>query len=231
MAHCPLLLVNSIASLAARYSQSSDMLACGATAVSNAYGDAAKVCPPSLPSLTSLLCSDHGFTHSASSTTVLIFRTSRFSMLLSSSLSVSHLHVIYLKYLHVTSAIGHIQLATVCWKDGSFSGLGSTASLGLPYVWTHSNNHHLTISGGSHQKNKASLSPTDGWDDENAALSQRVMKKKKAQSQANSNNKVCPNIFSLALVSPLMFYMHFLGVLCSPHPYLETLHPICSTIS
>lgn len=36
------LLANSIASLAARYSQSSDVLARGATAVSNAYGDAAK---------------------------------------------------------------------------------------------------------------------------------------------------------------------------------------------
>ena len=55
------LLANSIASLAARYSQSSDVLARGATAVSNAYGDAAKVCPLSLPSLASLLHSDHGF--------------------------------------------------------------------------------------------------------------------------------------------------------------------------
>jgi len=36
------LLANSIASLAARYSQSSDVLVRGATAVSNAYGDAAK---------------------------------------------------------------------------------------------------------------------------------------------------------------------------------------------
>ena len=108
------LLVNSMASLTARYSQSSDMLACSATAVSNAYGDATKVCPPSLPSLTSLLRSDHRFTHSASSTTVLIFCTSRFSMLSSSSPSVSHLHVIYLKYLCVTNAIEHIQLAIVC---------------------------------------------------------------------------------------------------------------------
>jgi hypothetical protein len=38
------LLANSIASLAARYSQSSDVLGRGASAVSNAYGDAAKVC-------------------------------------------------------------------------------------------------------------------------------------------------------------------------------------------
>lgn len=38
------LLANSIASLAARYSQSSDVLSRGATAVSSAYGDAAKVC-------------------------------------------------------------------------------------------------------------------------------------------------------------------------------------------
>jgi hypothetical protein len=38
------LLANSIASLAARYSQSSDVLARGASTVSNAYGDAAKVC-------------------------------------------------------------------------------------------------------------------------------------------------------------------------------------------
>ena len=37
------LLANSIASLAARYSQSSDVLARGASAVSNAYGDTAKV--------------------------------------------------------------------------------------------------------------------------------------------------------------------------------------------
>jgi hypothetical protein len=199
--------------------------------MSNAYGDAAKVCPPSLPSLASLLHSDHRFTHSASSMTVLIFCTSRFSMLSSSSPSVSHLHVIYLEYLHVTNAIGHVQLAIVCWKDGLFSGLGSAASLGLPYAWTHSNDHRLTISSGSCQKNKASLSPTDGWDDEDAALSQRVVKKKKARSQANSNNKVCPNIFSLALISPLMSYMCFLGVLCSPHPYLKMLCPIHSTIS
>ncbi len=165
------LLANSMASLAARYSQSSDVLACGATAMSNAYRDAAKVCPPSLPSLTSLLHSDHGFTHSPSSTTVLIFHTLRFSMLSSSSLSVLHLHVIYLEYLHVTNAIGHIQLAIVCWKDGSFGRLGSTASLGLPYAWTHSNDHRPTVSGSSHQKNKVSLSPTDGWGDEDAALS------------------------------------------------------------
>ena len=225
------LLANSMASLAARYSQSSDVLARGATAMSNAYGDAAKVCPPSLPSLASLLRSDHGFTHSASSTTVPIFRTSRFSTLSSSSPSGSHLHVIYLEYLRVTNAIGHIQLAIVCWKDGSFGGLGSAASLGLPYAWTHSNDHRPTVSGGSRQKNKASLSPTDGWDDEDAALSQGVAKKKKARSQANSDNKVCLNIFSLALVSPLMSYMRFLGVLRSPHPYLETLRPIRSTIS
>ena len=38
----------------------------------------------SLSSLASLLRSDHGFTHSASSTTVLMFRTSRFSTLSSS---------------------------------------------------------------------------------------------------------------------------------------------------
>ena len=38
------LLANSMASLAARYSQSSDVLTRGATAVSNAYADAAKVC-------------------------------------------------------------------------------------------------------------------------------------------------------------------------------------------
>jgi hypothetical protein len=225
------LLANSMASLAARYLQSSDMLARGATAVSNAYRDVAKVCPPSLPSLMSLLRSDHGFTHSASSTTVLIFCTSRFSTLSLSSPLVSHLHVIYLEYLRVTNAIGHIQLAIVCWKDGSFGRLGSAASLGLSYAWTHSNDHHPTISGGSRQKNKASLSPTDGWDDEDAALSQGVTKKKKAQSQANSDNKVCPNIFSLALVSPLMSYMRFLGVLRSPHPYLKMLHPIRSTIS
>ena len=37
------LLANSIASLAARYSQSSDVLGRGTTAVSNAYGDVAKV--------------------------------------------------------------------------------------------------------------------------------------------------------------------------------------------
>jgi hypothetical protein len=37
------LLANSIASLAARYSQSSDVLTRGATAVSNAYADTAKV--------------------------------------------------------------------------------------------------------------------------------------------------------------------------------------------
>ena len=92
-------------------------------------------------------------------------------MLSSSSLSVLHLHVIYLEYLHVTNAIGHIQLAIVCWKDGSFGRLGSTASLGLPYAWTHSNDHRPTVSGSSHQKNKVSLSPTDGWGDEDAALS------------------------------------------------------------
>jgi hypothetical protein len=188
------------------------------------------VCPPSLPSLASLLRSDHGFTHSASSTTVLIFRTSRFSMLSSSSPSVSHLHVIYLEYLCVSNAIGHIQLAIVCWKDDSFGGLGSAASLGLLYAWTHSDDHRPTVSGSSCQKNKASLSPTDGWDDEDAALSQGVAKKKKARSQANSDNEVCPNIFSLALVSPLMSYMCFLGVLRSPHPYLETLRPIRSVL-
>jgi hypothetical protein len=38
------LLANSIASLAARYSQSSDVVTRGATAVSSAYADAAKVC-------------------------------------------------------------------------------------------------------------------------------------------------------------------------------------------
>jgi hypothetical protein len=38
------LLANSIASLAARYSPSSDVLTRGATAVSNAYGETAKVC-------------------------------------------------------------------------------------------------------------------------------------------------------------------------------------------
>jgi hypothetical protein len=37
------LLANSIASLAARYSQSSDVLVRGASTVSNAYGDVAKV--------------------------------------------------------------------------------------------------------------------------------------------------------------------------------------------
>lgn len=37
------LLANSIASLGARYSQSSDVLVRGATTVSNAYGDVAKV--------------------------------------------------------------------------------------------------------------------------------------------------------------------------------------------
>jgi hypothetical protein len=43
------LLANSIASLAARYSQSSDVMTRGATAVSNAYAEAAKVgyVPPS----------------------------------------------------------------------------------------------------------------------------------------------------------------------------------------
>lgn len=45
------LLANSIASLAARYSQSSDVLTRGASAVSNAYGDAAKVSSPSGPPL------------------------------------------------------------------------------------------------------------------------------------------------------------------------------------
>jgi hypothetical protein len=130
------LLANSMASLAARYSQSSNMLACGATAMSNTYGDTAKVCPPSLPSLASLLHSDHGFTHNASSMTVLIFHILRFFTLSLTSPSVSHLHVIYLGYLRVTNAIGHIQLAIVCWKDGSFGGLGSAASLGLPYAWT-----------------------------------------------------------------------------------------------
>jgi len=95
------LLANSIASLATRYLQSSDVLAHGATTVSNAYRDATKVCPLSLSSLMSLLCSDHGFTHSASSTTVLMFCISRFSMLSSSSPSVSHRWVIYLKYLHL----------------------------------------------------------------------------------------------------------------------------------
>jgi len=43
------LLANSIASLAARYSQSSDVLGRGATAVSNAYADAAKVCVLPVP--------------------------------------------------------------------------------------------------------------------------------------------------------------------------------------
>ena len=98
-------------------------------------------------------------------------------------------------------------------------------------MWTHSNDHCPTISGGFCQKNKVSLSPTDGWNDEDAALSQGVVKKKKAQSQAISDIKVCPNIFSLALVSPLMSYMRFLGVLHSPHPYLKMLRPIHSTIS
>jgi hypothetical protein len=54
------LLANSIASLAARYSQSSDVLARGASAVSNAYGDAAKVSSPSGP-LSSLSLSLQSF--------------------------------------------------------------------------------------------------------------------------------------------------------------------------
>ncbi len=55
------LLANSIASLAARYSQSSDVLARGASAVSNAYGDAAKVSSRSGPLSQSLLRSDQPF--------------------------------------------------------------------------------------------------------------------------------------------------------------------------
>lgn len=49
------LLANSIASLAARYSQSSDVLVRGASAVSNAYADVAKVRVPSILSELSFL--------------------------------------------------------------------------------------------------------------------------------------------------------------------------------
>lgn len=48
------LLANSIASLAARYSQSSDVVTRGATAVSSAYADTAKVCLFNLRFLTRL---------------------------------------------------------------------------------------------------------------------------------------------------------------------------------
>jgi hypothetical protein len=70
------LLANSIASLAARYSQSSDVLVRGATAVSNAYADVAKVCV--LPGLLELSFPLTNSTHSASSRTVPKFPTLRF---------------------------------------------------------------------------------------------------------------------------------------------------------
>jgi hypothetical protein len=52
------LLANSIASLAARYSQSPDVLSRGASAVSTAYADAAKVSASSFHPLRSLLNKD-----------------------------------------------------------------------------------------------------------------------------------------------------------------------------
>jgi hypothetical protein len=78
------LLANSIASLAARYSQSSDVLTRGATAVSNAYADAAKVCLFNLRfNLTEPASSR------ASSTTALMSRTLRSCMLSSSLLGAN----------------------------------------------------------------------------------------------------------------------------------------------
>ena len=85
------LLANSIAALAARYSQSSDVLIRGASAVSNAYTDVAKVSILStLPVI--LMLSDRGITctHSASSTTVPMFPTLRFS---TQSLSLPGLNI------------------------------------------------------------------------------------------------------------------------------------------
>ncbi|KAI9508409.1 hypothetical protein F5148DRAFT_1196742 [Russula earlei] len=52
----------------------------------------------------------------------------------------------------------------------------------------HSNDHRPAASAGSRQKSKVSLSPTDGWDHEDPALSRGVAKKK-ARSRANSDDE------------------------------------------